>query len=871
MSLSSGTRLGPYEVVEPAGAGGMGEVYRARDTRLGREVALKVLPARFAADPDFRRRLDREAKAVSSLSHPHVCPLYDVGHAEGVDFLVMEYLEGETLAQRLTRGALPLDQVLRYGIEIADALSAAHRKDIVHRDLKPGNIMLTRAGARLLDFGLAKPASLPMADARSIPDVTISAPITAQGTVIGTFQYMSPEQIEGKEADARSDIFALGAVVYEMATGRRAFDGRSPTSVIAAILEREPPTIASVQPLAPAALDDVVKGCLTKDPEDRWQTAHDVKLQLQGIRRHASEPARVEPVRRRSLREPIAWALVVVAIAAAIWFALRTSRVAPQAGSVVRASILPPGGHSFTPQDFAISPDGSRVAFVAASADGVSTLWVRSLSSSEPLEISGTEDASLPFWSPDGRWVGFFTRGKLWKAEPGGTGVQPICDTLSMSRGGAWGSQDTIVFATSVFGPLMQVPASGGTPVAVTTIPSEVPGEAHRYPQFLPDGRRFLYVVSWTRQERAGLYLGSLDGGPPQLLAQGIQSRPVLSGDHLLYVSGGTVYAQPFDTTQGRIIGSTRPIIQNEIAWDWRFSDMPLSASANGIIVYQSRLTYRTELVWYDRGGREQAVGGSAGFSAPALSPDGRRVAVAYDSRGNGQTNVWIHDLQRNITTPLTDAGTVTAHAWSADGKSIAYSAMRKVNGLFRRAADGSGGEQALLESPLHMLVNAWSPDGAHLLFMDFSTPIPQLRALDVASKRVEVVADGAEGVYSPDGRWIACLGYPGGGIFIRPVGSDAKVQISSGPGSQARWRADMKEIFYISSDRKLMSVPLTRRDGTLEPGTPVPLFQTRILQPRLVLFQYDVTADGQRFLINSLPRENAAAPLTLLMNWMNQ
>jgi Tol biopolymer transport system component len=847
----------------------MGEVYRARDTRLGRDVAIKVLPARLAEDPEFRQRLDREARAISSLSHPNICALYDIGHRDGMGFLVMEYLDGETLATRLTRGPLPLDQVLRYGIEIADALAAAHRKAVVHRDLKPGNVMLTRTGARLLDFGLAKPVAGGHA-AAGVHAATVSAPLTSQGTLLGTFQYMSPEQLQGQEADARSDIFALGAVLYEMATGTRAFDGRTTASVIAAILEREPAPIPSLQPLAPAALDDVVRGCLAKDPEERWQTAHDVSLQLRtlrtrGVERESQSIPTALPKRRLALWGVAAIALFAAGLLAARYFA---TAAPPDAPELLRAPVLAPTGHAFTPNDFAISPDGRRVAFIAAGADGVQTLWVTSLESGQSAEVAGSDDAKSPFWAPDSRWIGFFARGKLMKVEPGGVGLQTVCDAHATARGGAWGPSGDILFSSAVFGPLVRVPAVGGTAQPVTQIPPDMPGEAHRFPQFLSDGRRFLFSASWTNQQRGGVYLASVGGGAPKLLSSEIRSRTVLAGGYLIYVAEGTVYARPFDERDGQFTGEPRALLRNEIAADWRFGDMPLSASANGRIVFQSRQTYYSQLLWFDRSGKELGVVGPPGYWSPALSPDGTRLAVTHDPDGTGRTNVWIHDLNRNVAAPLTTTGTHTALAWSRDGKWIAYSAMRSKTGIYRRPADGSGPEETIHESEAHLLVNSYSRDGA-VLAMDFAKGIPELRAFDVQSKQSRLFDVGAEGSYSPDGRWIAHLGYNNTpGVSVTPAAGGGQIRVSSGPGSQARWRRDMTELYYIAPNRKMMVVPLTSRDGTLEPGPPRELFQTRVVQPALALFQYDVTADGQKFLINSLPREGVSAPLTLLVNW---
>lgn len=869
MPLAPGTRLGPYEIVAPAGAGGMGEVYRARDTRLGRDVAIKVLPADVASDPALRQRLDREARAVSSLSHPHICALYDVGQHDGFDYLVMEYLEGETLATLLARGALPLDQVLRYAAEMADALQAAHRAGIIHRDLKPGNIMITRTGARLLDFGLAKPVPAGAhGHGGASVGATVSAPLTAEGTVMGTFQYMSPEQVEGRNADARSDIFALGAVIYEAATGRRAFDGRTTASVIAAILERQPSPISSVQPLAPAALDDLVRGCLAKDPEERWQTAHDVKVQLQDVRRRAADTSTAAPrpgVRRGKGAVWVAAAAALLgagALAAVYW-----PRTTPET-AVLRAWLLPPEGHSYVPNDFALSPDGRRVAFVAAGADGVSALWVNTLDSTQPARVSGSNGAASPFWSPDSRWIGFFAQGRLLKIEAGGTAMQEICKVSPIARLGVWGAHGDILFANTVFGPLQRVPAAGGVMAPATSTPDDMPGEAHRFAQFLPDGRRFLYVASWTHEQRGGVYLASLDGGPATLVSADIRSRILLANDHLIYVAGGIVYAQPFDTRSATLAGPPRVLLRNEVAWDWRFGDLPVTASSNGILLYQSWHTYNSRLVWFDRTGKELGPVGAPGYASPELSPDGRYVAVGYDATGAGQQNLWIYDLQRRIPVQLTNSGIDTAHVWSADGRSLLYTSQRKLTGLFRRPADGTGQEELLVETPAHLLVNAYAPLANRVLYMDFRNQAPELRALDLETQHDELIDNGAEGSYSPDGRWLVYVGYPSPGLLLRSTSGGPRIPLTNGFGSQARWGADMKEIFYIAPDKQMMRIPLTMRDGTLEPGDPVPLFQTRIIQARLALFQYDVTRDAQRFLINSVPREDAAAPLTLLVNW---
>jgi Tol biopolymer transport system component len=847
----------------------MGEVYLARDTRLGRDVAVKILPAQYAADPEWRRRLDREARAISSLSHPHVCPLFDVGHQDGVDYLVMEYLEGETLAARLQRGPLSLDHVLRFGAEIASALAAAHRQGVIHRDLKPGNVMLTRTGARLLDFGLAKPAAV----TASPLEATASAPITAQGTLVGTYPYMAPEQLEGRDADTRTDIFALGAVLYEMATGRRAFEGKTTASLIAAILERDPAPISSIQPLAPAAFDDIIRGCLAKDPDDRWQTAHDVTLQLESLRRRLASGAESMDAgsgvgdRARPSRWLTGLAVLVatLSLAALAAFALWPRTPAPSSAGAVRGSILPPRDHWFTPNDFQISPDGTRIAYVAAGPDGASTLWVRSIQSESATEIAGTDGASFPFWSPDGHWIAFFANGKLKKVEPAGAGLQELCAAPLNAGGGAWGD-DVIVFTPTVQGGLLKVPASGGTPEPVTQVPEESRGEAHRFPQFLPDGKRFLYVTSWTTQQRGGVYLAHVDGGAPRLVSPDISGRIVLAGSTLLHVDRGTLYARDLELEEGTLTGEPRVVLRNEVVVDWRFGDVPITASSNGILVFQSRLAYNSQLVLYDRAGTELEVIGEPGFASPMLSPDGRRVAVVYDRDGTGESSTMLYDFDRRLPWGLAQGGSHTAHDWSPDGRWVYYSAMREHNGIYRRRADGSGAEETLLESPAHLLVNSYSREADRLLFMDFSDGAIRLRELDVAKSEARDVAHGAEGVYSPDGQWIGYLDQEAQGLQLMRADGGARVFAARG-GSQLRWR-DMKELFYIARDKKLMRVPLTVGDGTIAPGKPEALFQTRIVKSSLTLFQYDVTPAGDRFVINSLPRADAAAPLTMIVNW---
>ena len=538
MSLTSGTKLGPYEIQSPLGAGGMGEVYRARDTRLERIVAIKILPSHLSENAEARQRFDREARTISSLNHPNVCTLHDVGHQDGIDYLVMEYLEGETLADRLRKGPMPSDQVLKYGIEICEGLEKAHRSGVVHRDLKPGNIMLTKTGAKLMDFGLAK-ASMASPNAPSGLTATLTTPVgsnplTAQGTVVGTFQYMAPEQVEGKEADARSDVFALGAVLYEMVTGKRAFEGKSAASVMAAVLERDPAPICSLRPTSPPALERLIKTCLDKDPDERWQTAHDVKLQLKQIAEGsqtgmtASSSAAV-PIAGRDKSRYLRWALLAltIAAAAAVGYFVHVPHPAPPVWGGLNLS-----GELGEEGSFVLSSDGSRLAYVAADPQGRIVLWVRRLDSPKGQPLDGTEGLEYPFWSADGRNLGFFAEGKLKRIGATGQNLETVCDAPN-GRGGTWNRDGVIVFTPNAVGGLSKVSASGGTPAPVTQASASI---NHRFPHFLPDGRHFLFTLAYGKSGEDGIYFGSLDSPEIKLVSAGPSSNPAYASGYLLFV-----------------------------------------------------------------------------------------------------------------------------------------------------------------------------------------------------------------------------------------------------------------------------------------------------------------------------------------------
>ena len=636
MTLAAGSRLGPYEVLSPLGAGGMGEVYKARDTRLERTVAIKVLPSHLSSSPEVRQRFEREAKTISQLSHPHICALYDVGNQDGVEYLVMEYLEGETLAERLVKGPLPTEQTLRYGIEMADALDKAHRQGIVHRDLKPGNVMLTRSGVKLLDFGLAK-AVHPASSVSAMTSIPTEGPaLTAEGTILGTFQYMAPEQLEGREADARSDIFAFGAVLYEMATGQKAFSGRSRASLIGAILKDEPPPISAVQPMTPPALDRVVKTCLAKDPEDRWQTARDLALELKWITEGGSQAGIAAPAPAQRSRERVAWilaALLGIALAVTLPLSiLRRPRGASE-GRNLKMSILPPEKAAFQPGMIAISPDGSRLTFAAASAEGKNLLWIRPLDALEAKPLAGTDGSYLPFWSPDSRLIAFFAEGKLKKIEASGGPPQSLCDVRS-GRGGTWSREGVIVFAPTPSGGLFRVSAAGGPVTPVTTLDSSRQENSHRWPVFLPDGRHFIYFARSRQKENRAIYVGSVDSKETRPLMSGnsnvlfAPSSAGASEGYLLFEREGFLMARRFDAAALRLEGDPLTVAERV-----RGSD-PLTAgnftvSQTGVLAYGkgTQIGYR-QLVWLDRSGKQLGSIGAPGIYLDVnLSPDESRTA----------------------------------------------------------------------------------------------------------------------------------------------------------------------------------------------------------------------------------------------------
>ena len=874
MTIVPGTRLGPYEIVAPIGSGGMGEVYRAKDTRLDRSVAIKILPPKFAGDAQLRQRFEREAKTISQLSHPNICTLYDVGD----NYLVMELLEGESLADQLTTGALPLNDVLRFGVQIAEALHKAHRAGIVHRDLKPGNIMITKSGAKLLDFGLATERASGLGPQASV-DATMQKPLTEEGTVLGTFQYMAPEQLEAAHVDARTDIFALGALLYEMTTGRRAFEGKSRASLIASILTAEPQPITVLQPASPASLDRVIRECLQKDPDQRWQSAHDVATELRWIAEIAPPAARP----RDKKREAIAW-LLVAALAAVTAFAfLRPGRRASVSSRVMRFVVNPPPGaaFNFSGRDAGpviVSPDGTRIAFVATTGDGAKQLWVRKIESVAAQPLAGTTGASYPFWSADGENLGFFADGKLKRVSAIGGPVTALCDAPS-GRGGAWNREGTILFAPTQYDRLHRVGSSGGQPSPVTTLDPMKHELSHRWPAFLPDGRHFLYLQFSSAMARGGtqsIYLASLDQPAGTLLMHANSQVIYVEPGYLLYIVDSNVMAIPFDAQRLRVSGEPFAVAEHAQMYKNTASGV-FSASNSGVLAYQevgsapiSRLT------WYDRSGKVVGtVGPPDDYEDPRLSPDGRHVAVTRRDPDTGISNIWLYDVASNTPSRFSYFPTFDhLPSWSPDGKRIVFDSNR--NGAADIYTKAFGGEEQLLfQSPEIEQPTDWAPDGSFIIFQTFNQATKwDLWAFSLADRRatplLRQVANEKEGQISPDGKWIAYSSDEAGrpDIYVSRFPSmSGRWEISStGGGSQPRWRRDNREIFYLSGDRKMMAAPVHVDGDDFSADPPQPLFQTRARYTGDRC--YDVAADGQRFVINTMVLDQPVSPIVVVVNW---
>jgi eukaryotic-like serine/threonine-protein kinase len=893
MSLTGGVRLGPYEIIAPLGVGGMGEVYRATDIRLDRVVALKVLRSHLLADPQLQQRFEREARVISSLNHPNICALYDVGEAanpdhsataEPVHFLVMELVHGESLADRLAKGPLPLDLALQCGIEIADALTSAHRRGIVHRDLKPGNVMLTKTGAKLLDFGLAKSSPTLGGTGPHTETAWATTPpdLTAQGTILGTIQYMAPEQLEGAEADARADIFAFGAVLFEMTAGRKAFVARTQASLISAILRDHPPLVSSLTTVAPAALDRVIGKCLAKDPDDRWQAASDLRDELRWIASGGAQVSAPVPVPARPRQRTLVFStLVAIALVGAGALALPYLLRTPAAPAVVRFTLSPPEGVVFAPTGApvapfpAVSPDGSRLAYVANRPGEAPSIWVRSLDTLDARQLEGTTVGTdtlapaLPFWSPDSRSIGFFADGKLKRVGLDGGPPQTICDALQ-SGGASWGANGTIVFASRIDEGLRRVAAQGGKPVQMTT-PDSARGEiSHSNPAFLPDGRHFLF---WVHAPRSSLRIGSIESSETTHLFES-DSRAAYASGYVFFIRQSALFAQPFDPARRETTGE--PV---RVAEDVRTFPLngrsAFSVSANGVLVYRTGATrVGATLAWHDRTGKQMAVvpDSNATYGGMSLARDEPHLVAQIDD-GSG-SDLWMIDLEQGTRSRVTsDPKTESAPVLSPDGQFVVFTSDR--NGpedLFWKRADGVGAELVLVASNARKTASDWSAQ-----WITF-TAVDAARKQDLwivprdgdARPYLQTEFSERDGRLSPDERWMAYTSDEAGrdAIYIRPFpdATGGKWRVSgAGGGVAPRWRADGREIFYVDESGQIIAVPV--KGGNLSPGLGVA--QALFPPGSLTRTQYAVSRDGTRFLLPVRSEGgDGGAPLTVVLNW---
>lgn len=880
MQLDSGTRLGPYRVDAAIGAGGMGEVYRATDTRLDRNVAIKILSRELAGDPALHARFEREAKVISSLSHSHICALYDVGEAKLTDgapvqYLVMEYLEGETLEARLANGALPIDQVLRIGIEIADALDKAHRRGIVHRDLKPGNVMLTKSGAKLLDFGLARTSGEYVDTTED--GATAMRPLTREGTLVGTYQYMSPEQLEGRPADARSDLFALGAILYEMLTGRRAFDGKSRAGIIAAILAGDITPISEIKPLVPPALDRVIRVCLAKDPDERWQTAHDIMLQLRWVAEAGSKAGVAAPLAPRPVaRESIVWLATLAAILVAVALAVTYFRATPRPEQTIhftidladRAVLYP-----FDDRGIALSPDGSRLSYVAADADRRRALFVRPLSADAARRIEGTEGASFPFWSPDGRFLAFFAEGKLKKVAADGGPVQIICDAAS-GRGGTWNAEGTILFEPTITSPLSRVAAGGGKPEIATVLKGD---SRHRWPSFLPDGKHFLAVGD------EDVLIGELGSPEMKKLIIDGSNAEFVPPDRIVFARAATLMTQKINLRKLAMEGDATPLPVGSVAYWSPKRYVVFSTSASGTIAYLPSVAAASRLLWIDRSGRALGtIGDPAVYQDAALSRDASTLAVVKGGPTEG--DIWLIDVATQRWSRATfEPGAYGDLTWSEDGTKLAYMHIDKgVGQTFVKTLARDDAPAAITSGASFTAPFSFSPDGRTLI-LGMQSPSTQwdLYSLDIQAqgeKKPLVVTPYVEsrGRFSPDGKWFAYDSNESGRseIYVRrfPPTAD-QWQVSTDGGSAPFWSADGRELYYVGTDN-LMAVPIGGGDR-LNPGTGQALYAVpnhwragSLLSGGPVgSVSGGVTPDGSKFLFQSTDSDRLPS-INVITNW---
>jgi eukaryotic-like serine/threonine-protein kinase len=883
MPVIEGTRLGPYEILSPLGAGGMGEVYRARDTRLGRDVAVKVLPASFSSDRDRLHRFEQEACAAGALNHPNILSIHDIGTHDGAPYVVSELLEGETLRKRLSGSPLPQRRAIDYALQLAQGLASAHEKGIVHRDLKPDNIFITKDGrVKILDFGLAK---LTQADgSERQTDIPTRRVDTGPGVVMGTVGYMSPEQVRGQNVDYRSDIFAFGAIVYEMLSGQRAFRGDSPADTMSAILKEDPPDLSATNHNVSPALERLIDHCLEKDPEERFHSARDLAFALEALSASTVSSTETSTIpalapRRLGRRELIPWSLAALFLLVAVGLAIVALRSTPaNPGQLSRFYIYPPEKTSFGGATDFISPDGRKLIFSVIGAEGLSQLWIRSIDSLAARPIPGTEPATQAFWSPDSRFIAFFSAGKLKKVDVSGGPIQTLAD-VQTNRGGTWSKDGVILFAPTFSGELFRVSASGGEVTPVTKLDASLHQNGHFWPHFLPDGRHFLYLGRSSKKETNGIYVGSLDSGESKLLVQSDAGAKYAPPGYLLFLKERVLMAQPFDADKLRLSGEPS-LVAEQVAYNPQNGRSFFCISDNGILVYRVDVLSNSRLTWFDRTGKQLgSVGTSDNVLSPSLSPDEKRVAMIRADQSSG-SDIWLLDVVRQSSSRFTfDPATDSNPVWSPDGTRIVFSSNRLGPfDLFWKLSNGSGNEEPLLKSNNAKFVNDWSSDGRFILYQETAASSgSDLWALPLFGDQKPIPLmqsnfNESEGRFSPNGHWFAYLSNESGlpQVYVQnfpPTGG--KWMISINGGLQPRWRQDGKELFYYGIDGKLMAVEVKANGNNFEAGSPSPLFEVRVLPgPPISGGSYAVSHNGQRFLMNIRVEASFPSPAVVVQNW---
>ena len=887
MAVAPGTRLGPYEIGAPLGAGGMGEVYRARDTKLGRDVALKILPAIFATDPERMARFRREAQVLASLNHPHIGAIYGFEDSGGVHALVMELVEGPTLADRIAPGAIPLDEALQIAREIAEALEAAHERGVIHRDLKPANIKITPDGnVKVLDFGLAKALESDPSSTNIHNSPTVTTMATLPGVILGTAAYMSPEQAKGKSVDRRTDIWAFGCVFFEMLAGKRPFEGETVSDALAAVIRAEPEW--SLLPSnTPQTIRNLLQRCLKKDPRQRLQAIGDARIGIEEVLSGASQdlPSAVE-MRTATWRRAPSWAVGAAAVILAALFAAKYFTRKPEPLPAIVSQIASPPNTRFVftginPGPPILSPDGEWLVFSAVTSDGRQLLWVRPLNSAAAKPLDGTDGATFPFWSADSRSLGFFANGKLNRLDVSGGPPLALCD-VAIGRGGTWGADGTILFTPNVSSPVFRVAASGGTPEQVTTINGSLNERSHRWAQWLPDNKHFLFFAQRAVVGTGGVYVGSLDSGAPKLIMWNDSNAVYSASGYLLFVRQGILMAQRFDARQLRLDGDAVPVVEH-VGVNAITSRAIFAVSETGIMVYEAgNATGDTDqLIWYDRTGKQIEATGTPGlYLEPSVSADSNKLAISSLAGGTGNLNIWVFDLARGTKTRLTfPPASDRQPNWAPDGKSVAFVSNR--NGpphIYLNASDGTGTPTALTVDGASEFAPRFSPDGRYLLFERLAEQPYSRReiwgvllsgdrkAFSVIQSQFDVYAP----ALSPDGKWLAYESRESGRpeICVMPfLHGTGKWEVSTGGGVLPRWRRDGRELFYISTDNKIMSAEVTEQGSSLLIGKVRSLFQVNPV-PFAGGSNYDVTGDGNKFVVASLAASQVSEPLTLIVNW---